>query len=134
MARIGCALAERLKAAALVTGDSLGQVSSQTLTNMSLTEDASSLPVLRPLLTWDKREVMARAASLGILALSELPADDACPLFAGGKQRTAVPRADVLGAESQLDLDALAESAAAAARRIEPGVMLDPLQPESRAA
>ncbi|MGH2980276.1 MAG: tRNA uracil 4-sulfurtransferase ThiI [Solirubrobacterales bacterium] len=134
MARIGCALAARLRAAALVTGDSLGQVSSQTLTNMTLVEDASELPVLRPLLAWDKREVMAKAASLGILSLSELPADDACPLFAGGKQRTAVPRADVLEAEAQLDLDALAESAAAEARRIEPGVLLDPLQRESRAA
>jgi thiamine biosynthesis protein ThiI len=134
MARIGCALAERLRAAALVTGDSLGQVSSQTLTNMTLTEEASELPVLRPLLTWDKREVMAKAASLGILSLSELPADDACPLFAGGKQRTAVPRPAVLEAEAQLDLDALASAAAAEARRIDPGVMLDPLQPESRAS
>jgi thiamine biosynthesis protein ThiI len=133
MARIGCALAERLRAAALVTGDSLGQVSSQTLTNMTLVEDASELPVLRPLLAWDKREVMAKAASLGILSLSELPADDACPLFAGGKQRTAVPRPDVLTAESELDLDELAHAAAAEARRVEPGVMLDPLQPESRA-
>jgi thiamine biosynthesis protein ThiI len=133
MARIGCALAERLRAAALVTGDSLGQVSSQTLTNMTLVDDASALPLLRPLLAWDKREVMARAAALGILSLSELPADDACPLFAGGKQRTAVPRADVLEAESQLELDALAEEAAAQARKTEPGVMLDPLQPESRA-
>lgn len=134
MARIGCTLAKRLRAAALVTGDSLGQVSSQTLTNITLVEDASELPVLRPLLAWDKREVMAKAAALGILSLSELPAADACPLFAGGKQRTAVPRADVLDAESQLDLDALAEDAAAGARRIDPGVTLDPLQPESRAA
>src|SRR6185437_6982331 len=134
MARIACVLGERLHAAALVTGDSLGQVSSQTLPNMSLVEDASELPVLRPLLAFDKREVMAKAASIGILSLSELPADDACPLFAGGKQRTAVPRPDVLRAESELDLDALAEAAAGEARRIEPGVMLDPLQPESRAA
>jgi thiamine biosynthesis protein ThiI len=133
MARIGCALAERVRAAALVTGDSLGQVSSQTLPNMALTEEASALPVLRPLLAWDKREVMAKAAALGILSLSELPADDACPLFAGGKQRTAVPRAQMLEAEAELDLDALAEDAAARARRVEPGTMLDPLQPESRA-
>jgi thiamine biosynthesis protein ThiI len=108
-------------------------VSSQTLTNMTLVDDAAGLPVLRPLLAWDKREVMAKAAALGILSLSELPADDACPLFAGGKQRTAVPRKDVLAAESQLELDALAEEAAARARKTEPGVMLDPLQPESRA-
>jgi tRNA uracil 4-sulfurtransferase len=133
MARIACALGERLHAAALVTGDSLGQVSSQTLPNMSLVEDASELPVLRPLLAFDKREVMAKAASIGILSLSELPADDACPLFAGGKQRTAVPRPDVLEAEAQLDLEALAESAAESARRVEPGVFLDRLERESRA-
>ena len=109
MARVGCALAERLRAAALVTGDSLGQVSSQTLPNMTAVDDASELPILRPLLSFDKREVMAKAASIGILALSELAADDACPLFAGGKQRTAVPRPDILEAEAQLDLEALAE-------------------------
>ncbi len=133
MARIGCALAERLRAAALVTGDSLGQVSSQTLPNMSSVDDASELPILRPLLSFDKREVMAKAASIGLLALSELPADDACPLFAGAKQRTAVPRSDILAAEAQLDLDALAESAAEEARKVEPGVFLDRLERESRA-
>ena len=133
MARIGCALAERLRASALVTGDSLGQVSSQTLANMTAVDDASELPILRPLLAFDKREVMARAASIGILALSELPADDACPLFAGAKQRTAVPRPDILAAEAQLDLDALAESAAEAARHVEPGVFLERLERESRA-
>jgi len=133
MARIGCALAERLDAAALVTGDSLGQVSSQTLPNMSLVEDASALPILRPLLAFDKREVMAEAAAIGILGLSELPADDACPLFAGAKQRTAVPRPAILEAEAQLDLDELARSAAEAARKVEPGVFLDRLERESRA-
>lgn len=134
MARVACALAERVGAAALVTGDSLGQVSSQTLPNMTSVEEASSLPVLRPLLAWDKREVMAKAASLGILSLSELAADDACPLFAGAKQRTAVPRAAILEAESQLDLDELAEVAARSARKVEPGVHLDRLHRESRAA
>jgi thiamine biosynthesis protein ThiI len=133
MARIGCALAERLRASALVTGDSLGQVSSQTLPNMSAVEDACELPILRPLLAFDKREVMAEAAAIGILALSELPADDACPLFAGAKQRTAVPRAAILEAEAQLDLDELARSAAGTARKVEPGVFLDRLERESRA-
>jgi thiamine biosynthesis protein ThiI len=133
MARIGSALAARLDASALVTGDSLGQVSSQTLPNMASVDDASELPVLRPLLTWDKREVMAKAAALGILALSELPAEDACPLFTEGKQRTAVPRAELLEAEAELDLAALAEQGAAEARRVDPGVFLDRLEPESRA-
>jgi thiamine biosynthesis protein ThiI len=134
MVRIGCALAERLGAAALVTGDSLGQVSSQTLPNMTSIEAASDLPVLRPLLAFDKREVMGKAARLGILSISELPADDACPLFAGGAQGTAVPRAAILEAEAQLDLAALAAEAAAQARRTDPGVFLDRLEPDSRAA
>jgi tRNA uracil 4-sulfurtransferase len=133
MARVACALAERLRAAALVTGDSLGQVSSQTLPNMTSVDDASELPILRPLLSFDKREVMAKAAAIGILALSELPAEDACPLFAGAKQRTAVPRPDILAAEAQLDLDALAQSGAEEARRVDPGVFLDRLERESRA-
>jgi tRNA uracil 4-sulfurtransferase len=134
MGRIGCALASRLGAAALVTGDSLGQVSSQTLPNMTSVDDASALPMLRPLLAWDKREVMARSAGLGILALSELPAEDACPLFTEGKQRTAVPRPELLEAEAQLDLDELAEQAAVDARVVDPGVFLERLEPESRAA
>jgi thiamine biosynthesis protein ThiI len=134
MARVACVLAGQLGAAALITGDSLGQVSSQTLPNMTSVDEASTIPVLRPLLSWDKREVMAKAASLGILALSELPADDACPLFTEGKQRTAVPRADLIEAEAQLDLAELAEEGARQARRIDPGVFLDRLEPESRAA
>ncbi len=133
MSRVACALAERLHAAALVTGDSLGQVSSQTLPNMTSVEEATELPVLRPLLTWDKREVMARAAELGILSLSELPAEDACPLFAGGKQRTAVPRGALVDAEAQLDLAALAQEAAVNARRVAPGTFLGALERDARA-
>ena len=132
MARVACEIAARSGASALVTGDSLGQVSSQTLPNMASVDEASELAVLRPLLTWDRREVMAKAASLGILALSELPAEDACPLFTEGKQRTAVPRGELLESEAQLDLAALAGSGAERARRIDPGVFLDPLEPESR--
>jgi thiamine biosynthesis protein ThiI len=133
MARIACRLAERLGASALVTGDSLGQVSSQTLPNMASVDDASELPVLRPLLTWDKREVMAKAASLGILALSELAAEDACPLFTEGSQRTAVPRLALLESEARLDLAQLADEGAEASRKLDPGVFLDRLERESRA-
>jgi hypothetical protein len=81
-----------------------------------------------------QREVMGKAAALGILSLSELAADDACPLFAAAKQRTAVPRAAILEAEAQLDLDELAEAAAGGVRKLQPGVFLDRLQRESRAA
>ena len=135
MARVGCALARRLNAAALVTGDSLGQVSSQTLPNMTSVEEASELPVLRPLLAWDKREVMAKAAA----------ARHPVAVRAGRRRRVpAVRRAPssgprcrapaILEAEAQLDLDELAEAAAEGARKVDPGVFLDRLQRESRAA
>ena len=63
MARVGCALADRLRAAALVTGDSLGQVSSQTLPNMTAVDEASELPILRPLLDLGQARGDGKAAS-----------------------------------------------------------------------
>jgi len=64
-------LAGRLGAAALVTGDSLGQVSSQTLANLTALDDAVGLPILRPLIGRDKVEIMAEARRIRTLALSE---------------------------------------------------------------
>src|SRR5207253_7351238 len=61
MVRAACALARREGAQALVTGDSLGQVASQTLHNMAVVDDASVLPVLRPLVAWDKAEIIREA-------------------------------------------------------------------------
>src|SRR5207248_278247 len=61
MLATGEILARRLRTSALVTGDSLGQVSSQTLTNITALDDATRLPILRPLIGWDKTEIMAEA-------------------------------------------------------------------------
>ncbi|GAB2759175.1 tRNA 4-thiouridine(8) synthase ThiI [Salinifilum aidingensis] len=79
--RVGTALAQRLGGEALVTGDSLGQVSSQTLSNMATTEQAAGLPVMRPLLAWDKQEIMGEAASIGTADISKLPDEDCCSLI-----------------------------------------------------
>ena len=73
------ALADR--ALALVTGDNLGQVASQTLENLSTIEQAAALPVLRPLLTYDKSETTALAKRIGTFDLSVLPYEDCCSLF-----------------------------------------------------
>ena len=73
MLKTGEAMARRLHAAALVTGDSLGQVSSQTLTNIAALDDAVTLPVLRPLIGMDKTEIMAEARKIATLRISELP-------------------------------------------------------------
>ena len=81
MLKTGEALARRLSATALVTGDSLGQVSSQTLTNITALDDAVQLPILRPLIGWDKTEIMAEARRIRTLAISELPDEDCCTLL-----------------------------------------------------
>jgi thiamine biosynthesis protein ThiI len=65
----------------LVSGDSLGQVASQTLSGLVAADDAVTIPVLRPLLAFDKQEIIEQAATIGTLALSELPFADCCTLF-----------------------------------------------------
>src|SRR6516165_11775441 len=74
-------MAKRLRGTALITGDSLGQVSSQTLPNITALDDAVNLPILRPLLGWDKTEIMAEARRIRTLAISELPDQYCCTLL-----------------------------------------------------
>jgi thiamine biosynthesis protein ThiI len=91
MVRVAAALAAREEAGALVTGDSLGQVASQTLPNLAAVEEATPLPLLRPLVAQDKAEIIAEAEELGTLEISHLPDEDCCKLFAS---RLAETRAD----------------------------------------
>lgn len=86
MRRIMIEIAEKLAAktgcGALITGESLGQVASQTLESMTVTEDAvKALPVFRPLVGMDKYEIMDTAAAIGTYKLSELPYQDCCTVF-----------------------------------------------------
>lgn len=81
MLRIATKLAERNNALALVTGDSLGQVASQTLPSMNVIGRATDLPLLRPLVTTDKEEIIQLAKKIGTYDLSILPYEDCCTLF-----------------------------------------------------
>ncbi len=90
MMRIATHLARRKKLRALVTGDNLGQVASQTLENMTVTDDASDLLVLRPLEALDKEEIIERARAIGTYEVSILPAPDCCTVW--------LPRSPVLHA------------------------------------
>ena len=114
------ALAARLHCAALVTGDSLGQVSSQTLPNITALDDAVQLPILRPLLGWDKTEIMAEARRLGTLAISELPDQDCCTLLTPRRVETRARIDDLRKIEGRLDADELAEQLAATAQEYQP--------------
>jgi len=121
MLKTGEALARRLGAAALVTGDSLGQVSSQTLTNITALDDAVALPILRPLIGSDKLEIMAEARRLRTLALSELPDEDCCSLLTPRHVETRARIEDLHRIEARLDAGDLAEELAGLAQEYRPG-------------
>jgi len=114
------ALAKRLDAPALVTGDSLGQVSSQTLPNITALDDAVSLPILRPLLGMDKTEIMAEARRLGTLSISELPDEDCCSLLTPRRVETRARIDDLRRIEGRLDAAEIAEELAATAQEYKP--------------
>jgi tRNA uracil 4-sulfurtransferase len=115
MLKTGEALARRLGATALVTGDSLGQVSSQTLTNITALDDAVRLPILRPLIGWDKTEIMAEARRIRTLAISELPDQDCCTLLTPRRVETRARIDDLRRIEVRLDAEDLAEELARSA-------------------
>ena len=120
MLKTGEALARRLHAAALVTGDSLGQVSSQTLTNLTALDDAVALPILRPLIGLDKTEIMAEARRIATLQISELPDQDCCSLLTPRQVETRARVEDLRKIEARLDADDLAQELAAAAQEHTP--------------
>ncbi|CAM3797267.1 tRNA uracil 4-sulfurtransferase ThiI [Nocardiopsis rhodophaea] len=103
------ALADDLGAQALITGDALGQVASQTMTNITALDDAVDLPILRPLIGMDKTEIMDQARRIGTLAISELPDEDCCTLLTPRQVETAAKVADLRQIEKRLDAEELAE-------------------------
>ena len=116
MLKTGEALARRLGSAALITGDSLGQVSSQTLTNITALDDAVTLPILRPLIGWDKTEIMAEARRIRTLQISELPDQDCCTLLTPRRVETRARIDDLRRIEGRLEAGDLAEELAASAQ------------------
>ena len=110
MMRIAEALALREKMQALVTGESLGQVASQTLPNITaINAVVESLPVLRPLIGLDKIEIEAIAKKIGTYEISIDPHQDCCVLFVPRKVTTAARPFDIEAAERALDVEGLVE-------------------------
>ncbi len=116
MLKTGEVLATRLGAAALVTGDSLGQVSSQTLANITALDDAVELPILRPLIGWDKTEIMAEARRIHTLAISELPDQDCCTLLTPRRVETQAKAADLRQIERRLGVEEIVQALVASAQ------------------
>ncbi|MBU1536151.1 hypothetical protein KKF84_12580 [Myxococcota bacterium] len=92
------------------TGESIGQVASQTLVNMAVVEEAATLPIFCPLITYDKGEAIALAERIGTFKTSIIPCQDSCTLFLPPRPETRGKIEEILAAESHLDLDAMAAS------------------------
>jgi tRNA uracil 4-sulfurtransferase len=112
MVRIAEELARRSGALALVTGESLGQVASQTLDNIARIDEAATLPVLRPLIGMDKLEITAQAQRLGTFEISIEPDADCCTLFTPRHPSTRAGAEEIAVAEGRLEVARLVAAGA----------------------
>ena len=113
MMRIAEAIARKANAGALVTGESLGQVASQTMLALGVTEDVTSLPVLRPLIGMDQVEILRMSRAIGVFDTSILPDEDCCTVFTPRHPATRPRLEDVRQAEAALDVESLVQKALA---------------------
>ena len=111
MMRIAEAVAKKAGAGALVTGESLGQVASQTMLALGVTEDVTALPVLRPLIGMDKVEIIRMAREIGTYETSILPYEDCCTVFTPRHPAIRPQVEAVREAESALDVESLTAKA-----------------------
>ena len=115
MMRIAQQLARRWRARALVTGEVIGQVASQTLDNLAIIAEATSMEILRPLVGMDKDEITAEAERLGTFPISIIPDEDCCQLFTPRHPTTGARRNEVEQAERALPIEEMVVAACGAA-------------------
>ena len=113
MMRIAQRLAQKRRCGALVTGENLGQVASQTMDSLRATDSVVDIPVFRPLIGFDKVEIMDRAREIGTYETSILPYEDCCSVFVPKHPVTRPKPDEVEGAEAGMDVDAMVEAALA---------------------
>ena len=115
MRRFMMRLAEKIAlyygAGAIVTGENLGQVASQTMEAMAVTRAVTTLPIVQPLIGFDKEEIVRLARKIGTFGTSILPYEDCCTVFTPRHPRTKPKLKDVEAVEAALDVDALVEEA-----------------------
>jgi tRNA uracil 4-sulfurtransferase len=115
MLRIAEQIARGWRARALVTGEVVGQVASQTLENLTVIADVSHLEILRPLVGMDKDEISNQAEAIGTLTISNIPDQDCCTLFTPRNPATRARLDDVLRAEAALPIHEMVAKAVASA-------------------
>ena len=111
MLRLAETLARRLRADALITGESLGQVASQTIQNLRAVESVATMPVLRPLIGLDKPEIIAIARRMGTYETSITPHFDCCSFLLPDRPATKSTSAELDAAETSLDVQILVSNA-----------------------
>ena len=118
MMRIAKRIADANGAKAVVTGENLGQVASQTMEAMASTQAVIDMPVLQPLIGMDKEEIVTLARRIGTFETSILPYEDCCTVFTPRHPRTHPKLKEVEAAESALDIEALVDEAVKGIERI----------------
>ena len=118
MMRIAEVIAERTGAKAIVTGENLGQVASQTMEAMASTQAVTNLPVLQPVIGMDKQEIVAIARKIGTFETSILPYEDCCTVFTPRHPKTKPRIADVEAVEREMDIEGLVAEAVEGIERI----------------
>ena len=118
MMRIAKRIADANGAKAVVTGENLGQVASQTMEAMASTQAVIDMPVLQPLIGMDKEEIVTLARKIGTFETSILPYEDCCTVFTPRHPRTHPKLKEVEAAESALDIEALVDEAVKGIERI----------------
>jgi thiamine biosynthesis protein ThiI len=117
MRRLMMQIAERIAlscgAQALITGESIGQVASQTIESLTVTNDAVQMPVFRPLIGFDKEEIVTRAKAMGSFETSILPFEDCCTVFVPQHPVTRPKLEDIRQSEARLDFTQMIETAIA---------------------
>ena len=111
MMRIAERIAKERECKALITGESVGQVASQTIDALNVTNSAVSVPVFRPCIGMDKEEIVQRSRQIGTYDLSVLPFEDCCTVFTPRHPKTKPVLENVIKEESRIDIEALTEEA-----------------------
>ncbi len=118
MMRIAERIARQTESEALITGESIGQVASQTMQALGTTDSVVGMPVFRPLIGFDKSEIIAIARKIGTLEISELPYEDCCTVFTPKHPATKPKMEKILEGEQRLDVEKLIEDALASTEMV----------------
>ncbi|MPN59627.1 putative tRNA sulfurtransferase [bioreactor metagenome] len=111
MMRVACKIAEDKEFHSVATGESMGQVASQTMEGLVVSDDVSDRPVFRPLIGMDKEDIMDIARNIGTFETSILPYEDCCTIFVPKHPKTKPRLVDIRKSEEALEIERLVEEA-----------------------